>query len=182
MSEFTFGSDKIVISKGAKATRDYLVFHNGNQITDKSLFEHILLNTSNEKEAKMFIGLFAKCICINFKKDRIETNLSPLERKKIYDYCINSKLNSELQKFLFITILRCDIDNINYPPPKNGCIRIFVQVLLLFSYKFKWTTYINKNNIPPDIAQYIYDIGFKKDIKSIIYFREIYERYLKKGI
>lgn len=179
MSEFIFGSDKIIIRKGAKATRDYLIFHNNIQIKDELLFKGILLNTSDEKEAEMFIDLFTKCISIIFKKDRIETNPSPLEFKKIYDYCINSKLKPELQKFLFVTILRCDIDNICYPPPKNGCIRIFIQVLLLFSCKFKWTTYINKNNIPADIAKYIYEIGFKK---SIIDFKEIYERYLKEGI
>lgn len=179
MSEFTFGSDKIDTKRGGKAKDDYLIFYNDVQIDDKEIFKGILINTLNGKDAKTFIECFTKCNSIKLNKKRIETVPSPLKKDRIYTYCINSKLNTELQKFLFISILRCDIDNICYCPPLNGCIRFFIQILLLLSYKFKWTLYINKNDIPADIVKYIYEIGFKK---SRIDFKEIYERYLKEGI
>lgn len=175
MERFIFDKNKVTIGKGRKTDNDYVILQNGTQIRDRSLFENILSNIPNEGEAKIFLDCFSRCPLIKFGSDRITTTTS---QDKIYQYCLGCRLKSESQELLFISILRCDIDNICYPYPKNGCIRIFVQLLLLLSYKFGWKTYINNSTIPKDIADYVYQIGFKKDRGNIEYFKKIYDKYI----
>lgn len=180
MKEYIFGKNKIILHKGAKTSGDYLIFHNGIQIRDEALFKYILLNTSDEAEAKQFMNCFTNAPFAKLEKDKIEISKSLAEIEKIYNYCIDCELKFELKEFLFVAMLRCDIDNICYPPPfYNGCIRILSQILLVLSHKFNWSSYTKKSKIGTDIAKDVANFGFSGDRKD---FKRIYEQYLTQGI
>jgi len=140
---------------------------------------------SDENLAKSFIKSFILYKKIQLTSSRIETDCSPLNIENAYKYCKQVDLPLELQEYLFIWILRCDIDNISYPPPLNGCIRIFIQVFLLFAYKFKWKDYYIGSHIPTtNLPDYIHTIGFPCNKYSVTTedFNEVYRKFLEKPI
>jgi len=174
---YKFNESKIEIKKGAKNKDDYIILLNNIQIKDKVLFEKILLNVSDEQEAKNFITKFAKFKHIKFIKDRIETKSLNSQISDVYQYSLDVEIKDELKPFLFISILRCDIDNICYPPPfNNGCVRIFVQILLIFSCKFEWGFYKDEKKHQNDIVNFVYDSGFSLSREE---FKNIYSRYFE---
>ncbi|MDD5431655.1 MAG: hypothetical protein PHO70_01535 [Candidatus Omnitrophica bacterium] len=179
---YIFGKNKLIFKKGSKAENDYLIWHNKVQITDLFLFNELFKRISLEQEAKDFLDLFCGYRNIKFNNDSIICNPSPLDVDDLYKYCVGSKLNTEQQELLFVCILRCDIDNICYPPPKlNGCIRIFVQVLLLFTYKFKWIMYYLEDKVAEDLDVFVYKIGFPRNRYDVdkTTFLAIYRKYIE---
>jgi len=175
--EYIFGSDKITVAPGSKNEKDYTIIRNRTRIDDKEVFDNLFNTIESEEDAKSFLNHIANCKALLFKQYRIETNPSPVDINVIYSCCSSCKIKEYLKEFLFIFLLRCDIDNICYAFPLNGCIRIFTQFLLVLAYKYKWEIFIDKNNIPADIAQDVYDVGFAKGQTN--YFQTIYELYLK---
>jgi hypothetical protein len=146
-----------------KRENDYIIhWENGHQFTDKHLFELLLSNIENEQKAREFIDYFTNSEFITLNKKCINTNINP--KKEVIDYVEELSLSSYLKLALASIIFRCDIDNINYNcPPYNGCIRHYIQILLLFGYKFdiaKWKLDKIKNINEHNIAKIISDIGY----------------------
>lgn len=185
---FKFGSNIVTFKKGTKHANDYLIYHNDVQIPDLSLFDWIAEATTTEAEAVLFLKAFTGCKNISFKKEAILTTPSPLDKDAVYDYSIKiDSINERLRELLFVSILRCDIDNICYSPPKyNGGIRIFTQILLLYAYTFKWQQHlkIHPVKIKTPIPKFIFDIGFPSNIYGVTKntFKNIYKAYVQSGI
>jgi len=186
--KFIFEDNIVRLDKGTLSTNDYVIYHNEVKFTDQFLFRSIIAQISSEELAIDFI----RC-CINYSEiqldnDALLINKSPLDVSNVYEYCTALDLPPEIQKLLFLWILRCDIDNINFPPPKfNGGIRIFTQVLILLAYKFKWNEYyieeyyIESVDILKDLPKSIYLIGHPNNKYSLSKsaFKEIYSKFLK---
>jgi len=142
----------------------------------------LLEQISSKEEAKSFLKLFSGYNKIELNYDSIICHPSPVDVDDLYSYCKEVKLKLEQQELLFICVLRCDIDNICYPPPRlNGCIRIFIQVLLLFAYKYEWDTYYLKAKVNTDLCDFINKIGFPKNPYGVdvATFAGIYKKYLE---
>lgn len=170
--EFRFGVNIISFKKGNKHADDYLIFHNNEQIPDLKLFQWLLQNAHSEKEAKLFILAFIDAKQIQLNADAVVTEPSPLDKEDVYQYCTSQNQLSEiLRELLFVSLLRCDIDNICYPPPKlNGCIRLLAQIIALFALKYGWKEYtlVPHQSLKEDnYAQLIFDIGFPKNAYQI---------------
>ena len=181
MTEFAFGKDKIEIKKGYKASNDYLIFLNKVQISDELLFEALNLSIISEDDAKFFIEHYVEYSKIKLGDNYIKTYPSPLDKNDLYDYCMKLNAKFDIQMLIFVSILRCDIDNICYPPPVlNGCVRFFVQILLLFAYKFKWEEYYIKDKKPgANLPKFIFEIGFIPGKEGRKLFSDIYKVYLE---
>jgi hypothetical protein len=182
--EYKFENNIIKFKKGAKHANDYLIYHNETQIPDSTLFNWLFDEIASEEKAKKFLKAIRACPDICLKNEGVITNPSPLNKDEIYKYVsgLNS-LSPKLRELLFVAILRCDIDNICYPPPRlNGCIRLFIQILLLFAYKYNWSKYfvLSTDKIKTTIPQYVFDAGFpnKKVTITKEKFKEIYINYL----
>lgn len=180
MEKYEFGENLITFGKGGRGPDDYLLFQNGVQFSDREVFNQLYPLISTEKVARDFLKYFTEYKQLQCKFDRIETSPSPLDKGDVYRYCCNVPLELRLQELLFLSILRCDIDNINKPPPKyNGCIRFFSQILLLYAYKFEWTEYYIEGYSPGrDLPTSIYLMGYRKG--WIPTFRKVYWVYLEK--
>ena len=183
MAKFIFGNNKIHLEKGTLSEKDYMIYRNNVRFTDEFLFESLNTQISTEELAYSLIKY-----CISYDKIQLEDNAiltkqSPLDANDVYNYCTAINLKSEIQEPLFIWILRCDIDNINFPPPVyNGGVRIFTQVLLLLAYKFQWKEYYLKSIVPPkNLPRFIYLIGHPNNTysQSKSTFQEIYSKFFK---
>jgi len=167
-----------------------------NAFEDKILFKCILNSIHKKEDALNFIKLFKEFEYISFNNNRINNYINiynPSDIQKIVDYVNNIQINDELKKCLASMILRCYVDNNAYPKPyQNGCIRHYIQVLLLLGYKFNIVSWkMNKLNniITSDIAQnseklseVIFEIGHPKNKYGIITgdFRKKYEELYNK--
>lgn len=162
---YNFTENIITLKVGKKAAADYLIFHNGVQITDKDFFEMLYAASCTEEDARLLLRAFIEAKSIKLQADAVQTIPSPLIADDVYAYCVSqSRLTTVLQELLFVALLRCDIDNICYPPPRlNGCIRLFVQMVTLFALKYNWQGYslIPLNQVKEtNHAMVTFDIGF----------------------
>ncbi|ETD22210.1 hypothetical protein [Helicobacter macacae] len=183
----------ITFSQGSKpAFGDYLIHWNGiQQFDDYTLFSSLYNSIVCPQCAYYFVKHFcyAKHF-ISFDTQCVKTNISNVD--DVINFVNNLLLTDELKLCLASMIFRCDIDNINYQCPRlNGCVRHFVQVLMLFGYKFniaqwkmqKINDYLISNNIQIqqiDVPKLISDIGFPKNNIGIGTndFREMYKTIL----
>lgn len=170
------GNIKLGFSPGKKTEGDYTVKWSFNgqqdqQFTDKDLFNKLSSEVKSKKEALNFIKCFYTYENIKFNTECI--NLTINDVQEIVDYVRNLSLSDNLRLCLACMFFRCDIDNINYPCTKyNGCIRHFVQILMLFGYKFDIAEFkCEKLNIDEkndnDISNIISDIGYPTNKHNI---------------
>lgn len=160
----------ITFCKGKKSAGDYLIYWNDNhQFDDYALFSTLFENIIYPQCAYDFVRHFcAATPFISFDTQCVKTNI--LDVGDVINFVNNLLLTDELKLCLASMIFRCDIDNINYECPKlNGCVRHFIQILMLFGYKFnisqwrmqKLNNYFNLNNKQIDnIPQLISNIGY----------------------
>lgn len=163
----------LVFSKGNKCPQDYLIYWNGNQqFYDNTLFSALFDNVVCPQCAYNFVKHFCYATqFISFDEQCIKTNIFNVD--DVINFVNSLLLTDELKLCLASMIFRCDIDNINYECPRfNGCIRHFVQILMIFGYKFnisqwqmpKLNNYLRLNNISiMDIPALIADIGYPKN-------------------
>ena len=200
---YTIGTSHfITFSKGYKCPQDYLIHWNGEQqFDDYALFSTLFNNVACPQCAYNFIKHFYYAQpLIFFDTQCIITNIIDVE--EVINLVNSSLLTDNLKLCLASMIFRCDIDNINYECPRfNGCVRHFVQILMVFGYKFnisQWQMPIINNFIQQkiiqnpqyavDYPQLISDIGYKnndwrkvnKDILSVSAqnFTNMYQRIL----
>ena len=87
-----------------------------------------------------FITLFNNSPFIKIEETCINTTVT--DKEKVVNYVNNTDLTDNLKLCLISMIFKCDIDNIAYGcPPFNGCIRHYIQVLMVFGYELdikKW--------------------------------------------
>ncbi len=161
---------KLLIEIGGKfGNKDCRIYWDnwGNMFSDKKLFKCILDNINTKTEALEFIRLFNEFEAITFEGDRIKSNINIhnfANIQKVVNYVNSLNINDKLKRCLASMILRCYVDNNAYEPPKfNGCIRHYIQVLLLFGYKFdikSWKMAKLNINSQDNIATIISDIGY----------------------
>ena len=168
----------ITFSQGKKyALGDYLIHWGGNhQFNDYTLFSVLFNNIACPQYAYNFVKHFyCATQFVSFDEQCIKTNISNVDN--VIKFVNNLLLTDELKLCLASIIFRCDIDNINYECPKlNGCVRHFIQILMVFGYKFnisqwqmpKLNNYSSSNNIQiADIPKLISDIGFPNNTYKI---------------
>jgi len=119
-----------------KCQDDYIITWNGiHQFSDIHLFNDISQNINNIQAMNDFLGYFKNSPFIMMTQDCINVNIT--SQQDVIDYVNALPLNDTLKVCLASMIFRCDIDNINYPCPRyNGCVRHYVQILLVFGYQF----------------------------------------------
>lgn len=189
--DYFIGNYIIKFNYGRKKNNDYLVhwINNGEalQFSDLDFFSKLWDLDSNEfrdiinaflgfKNNKSFIALEDNCIrsVINDVND-------------VINYVNNEKKTDIFRLFLASMIFRCDIDNINYDCPRlNGCVRHFVQVLMLYGYRVgdtrfqmkKINSYIKQNVFIPKL---ISDIGYSENQYGVTTqdFAEAYKEFKK---
>lgn len=159
----------MTFKQGEKKPNDYTISWNGNeQFLDINLFDKLYNNILCYRCAFNFIRHF---VCNDFiRLEQVCIRSSVADVQDVINFVNKTLLPDDLKLCLASMIFRCDIDNINYECPKlNGCIRHFLQVLMLFGYKFslsnwqmlKLNNYLQFNNMPPlNIPQLISDIGY----------------------
>lgn len=186
--EYTVGKNiKLKFLAGKKEKKDYVVqwsFDSGKsykQFTDKDLFNKLVSKIQTKEEALKFIKYFCDYQNIDFDKECI--NLAIDNVQDVISYVKKSTLDDELRLCLACMLFRCEIDNINYPCTRyNGCIRHFVQVLMLFGYKFDIDEFkisklcITKND--DDIVSVISGIGYPNN-KYNITTKDFKDAYIK---
>lgn len=188
--EYTVGKNiKLKFLAGKKEKKDYVVqwsFDSGKsykQFTDKDLFNKLVSKIQTKEEALKFIKYFCDYQNIDFDKECI--NLAIDNVQDVISYVQKSTLDDELRLCVACMLFRCDIDNINYPCTRyNGCIRHFVQVLMLFGYKFDIDEFkISKLCIKKkdDIVSVISDIGYPNNNYNITTkdFKDAYTNFIK---
>ena len=188
--EYTVGKNiKLKFLAGKKEKKDYVVqwsFDSGKsykQFTDKDLFNKLVSKIQTKEEALKFIKYFCDYQNIDFDKECI--NLAIDNVQDVISYVQKSTLDDELRLCVACMLFRCDIDNINYPCTRyNGCIRHFVQVLMLFGYKFDIDEFkISKLCIKKkdDIVSVISDIGYPNNKYNITTkdFKDAYTNFIK---
>ena len=136
-------NDYIAFSKGNRAEGDYKIFPNGKQLVDLDLFRK-LYNTDSiisKQCAINFVKHFYKSgFAIFNNTNRINININYID--DVVDYVNNTSLKDDLKLYLALIILRCDIDNNIYKNPNlNGCVRHFLQILMVFGYRFNIATW-----------------------------------------
>lgn len=167
---------KLMFSQGEKRKDDYIVkwkIDNQQaycQFSDKDLFGILQSEIKSKEEALKFINFFYNYKKINFNQECIDLTIENVQ--EIIDYVNKLSLNNKLKLCLACMFFRCDIDNINYPCIKyNGCIRHFMQILMLFGYKFDIAKFKCKKlniNKKDNISNIISDIGYPKNKYNII--------------
>ena len=177
----------MTFSKGDKCPQDYLIHWNGEQqFGDCALFSILFINVACPQCAYDFVKhFFYAAQFISFDAQCVKTNI--VDVGDVINFVNSSLLTDELKLCLASIILRCDIDNINYECPRlNGCVRHFVQILMVFGYKFnisqwqmpKLNNYLSLNNKPTtNIPKLIADIGYPGNGYGICTtdFREMYK-------
>jgi hypothetical protein len=136
------GDTEMIIKKGEKEENDYVILFDGKKFSDKDLFKD--MSEFEREEWNIFFQELNNNKYININEEKVETNfsltLNEKKREEIEDLIKNIEekgINNKLKKILVGTILRSDIDNINYPPPKlNGAKRHIVQIYGLYGYLY----------------------------------------------
>lgn len=169
---YTFENLSFSLEKGNKKPNDYIIkWYGEHQFSDVELFKELLETYKTEEEAKELITLFKACPFIKID-NCIKTEFTREIREKVYHYVNHQKIDSK-KKFLLLTLFfRCDIDNLNYAcPGLNGCIRHFMQIILLFGYHFKVAELMNLLPLPAtpqeEIPELINKIGYPSNPLSI---------------
>jgi hypothetical protein len=174
---------RLLIKIGGKfGNRDCQIYWDtwSNKVPDKKLFKCILDNIHTKNDALNFIDLFNKFEAISFREDRIYSNINihnSTDIQKVVDYVNKLGISDELKRCLASMILRCYVDNNAYKHPLNGCIRHYIQVLLLLGYKFdikswkmdKLNKYITSNIAQNNekLSKLISDIGYPNNKYNI---------------
>ena len=180
----------MTFNKGHKCPQDYLIYWNGSQqFDDDMLFSALFNNIACSQCAYNFIKHFyCATQFITFNERCIKTNI--LNVGDVIGFVNNLLLADELKLCLASMIFRCDIDNINYECPRlNGCVRHFVQILMVFGYKFdisqwqmpKLNNYLSSNHMSiENIPKLISSIGFPRNKYEINTndFRDMYQTIL----
>jgi len=176
----TIGDVEIVINEGSKRENDYVILFDGNQFTDKELFAE--MSVWNSEKWKTFWEELENNKYINISNNEVTCNfpLSLNEEKKqeileLINDILQKEVAEDLKKILIGVILRCDIDNINYPLPRfNGAIRHIVQILWLYGYihnidELKYDEKLSELNdkTPNEIVRAIYEIGYPRNSYEI---------------
>lgn len=202
--EYYIGKSYILtFKKGTRGVGDYKIFIANNPLYDLDLFKWLYFssNIMCYQCALNFIRHFCSSGFVSFNNpNRISVCVNKVD--DVIDYVNQTLLPDELKLYLCVIILRCDIDNNIYKSQNaNGCIRHFVQILMVFGYKFnilQWQMPIINDFIQQEIIQnpqymtdypqLISDIGYKdddwrkvnKDILSVSVqdFTNIYQRIL----
>lgn len=133
--KYYIGQRHLEFRQGEKNIGDYVIWWDGQtQFSDKELFSE-LYNHATFECAKVLIKHFICCDAVSFNDNCVKTNINNVN--DIIEFVNQTKLPYILKFCLASIIFRCDIDNINYNCPKyNGCVRHFMQILMLFGYKF----------------------------------------------
>lgn len=180
---YLFGKYRLALNKGKKCAGDYVILWNDNeQFDDKRFFTGLLKIIVNEQAAKHFIDLFCQLPHISLG-NCIVTDFTPEKRKEIHAHIEKLEIDDLQKILLFSMALRCDIDNLNYKCPRlNGAIRHFIQVLLLFGYRFNIEEYKTLANLRlqnETLVDAINCIGFPKNRYgySTEKFRTAYDKY-----
>ena len=130
---FIFGNFNVFFKKGKKEIEDYIIFWDGAQFTDKTLFKNLVDILPTWESAKNFFKLLLNFEGIIVKNDGFLIS----NKNKIYSYVSKLNISQEQQRAVFSILHRCNIDNINYPPPRfNGAVRHIVQIIILFGFVF----------------------------------------------
>ncbi len=137
MQNYPIGSRYFMaFGQGNKCERDYIIMWNGEtQFSDISFFNLLNNNITCYRCAFNFVKHFINNPFVVLEKECVKTNI--MDVQNVIDYINQTLLPNDLKLCLASMIFRCDIDNINYECPRlNGCVRHFLQVLMLFGYKF----------------------------------------------
>lgn len=164
--KYCIGNLFVTFKKGSKTPEDYCVLWGGNnQFDDKTLFNELYNNVSSIQYAFQFVSHFKNNPFVEFDEECIRTKIMCVD--KVIDFVNHTPLSDNLKLYLASMIFRCDIDNINYECPRlNGCVRHFLQVLMIFGYKFNlsnWQMPKLNNYSQSNIPQLINDIGYPKN-------------------
>ena len=173
--KYEIGNNYITISKGSKPNaNDYILKWNGTmQFDDKMLFDLIYMNIDTEDKAQEFINNFIGSGFVTLEKQCIKTKIDNIE--DVVSYVNSLYYNDNLKMCLASMLLRCDIDNINYYPcpPFNGCVRHFIQVVMVLGYKFNIINW-KMEKLKNANTEIIYNIGHpnnynitKEDFKNM---------------
>lgn len=135
-----------------KRWNDFLIKRNNNQFTDTELFELINENISNINTFIQYFNNNNYCIFGNYITVN-ERNIN-----NIVNYINNLYETDDIKSIIFMIFLRCEIDNINYPPSLNWCKRIFMQVILILSKKFNLWIRIKNIDIEQYTPEFVYEI------------------------
>ena len=167
---YTVGNSHFMtFAQGNKGKQDYIISWNGNmQFHDLDLFDKLHRNILCYKCAFNFIRHFICSGFIELEQNCIKSNIKNVQ--DIIHFVNHTLLPDDLKLCLASMIFRCDIDNINYECPRlNGCVRHFLQVLMIFGYKFNlsnWQMLKLNNRLQFDnaallnIPKLISDIGY----------------------
>lgn len=184
-------SYSLAFDKGSLADDDYMILVNNTAIKDLLLFRYLYSspNIMCYQCALNFIRHFCSSGFVSFNNpNRISVCVNKVD--DVIDYVNQTLLPDELKLYLCIIIFRCDIDNNIYKSPNaNGGVRHFVQILMVFGYKFnivQWqmpqlNNCLPLNNMPTtDIPKLIADIGYPDNRYGICTtdFREMYKTIL----
>lgn len=139
--EYYIGKSYILtFDKGDRVEGDYriLIGKNKTWLVDLDLFRK-LYNTDSITSKQCAINFvkhfYESGFAIFDDTNRIKININCID--DVIDYVNNTSLEDDLKLYLAIVILRCDIDNNIYKSPNsNGCVRHFLQILMVFGYRF----------------------------------------------
>lgn len=180
---FKFGDSIVSIIKGSKNQGDYCLLWDGHQFKDIDLFKELKkIYTSLDKFAALFDYLRG------FEGLRLEEDAVKINKlNNLYEYVLKLPIDNEEQMIIFSIIHRCNIDNLNYPPPRfNGAIRHISQIFILFGLIFKIKLLIpakllSEEKDPVLIAN---EIGFPNNSYGFTKedFKEIYTKGINQSI
>lgn len=167
---YSFNDCWVSLEKGNKAKNDYIIKYSGiTQFSDKLHFEKILSNFNSLEKFFKFIKAILDSKFLNFYPDYIASPMSGLKDKirirELHQEIMELNF-TDLQKMLiFSSILRIDIDNISYTPPRlNGGVRHFIQLILLGGLHFNHEYYTSKLGFnlkyKNPLDKFVSDIGF----------------------
>ena len=197
-ASYTFGCEKVVINPGKK-NRDgvvniydivFSISDNGisSQVDDKEIFK-ICLGMENDEVKKFlffllnFVKKDIECIIRKDLNDRIPDKI-PLPDDYFDSYFKQIKnlgFNEKINLLLFISLLRCYVDFVNYDENIGGCMpckyggyyRIFTQICYVFNIKFNWFYNLL---LPSDDINSIFDWGY---LVGEHHRKEIFSEYYK---
>lgn len=189
--DYFIGNYIIKFNQGKKKINDYLIhwINNGEtlQFSDLDFFLKLWQLDSNELKSiiNAFLGFKNNKSFIILEDNCIKSVINDVI--DVIDYVNSVKKSDIFGLFLASMIFRCDIDNINYDCPRlNGCVRHFIQILMLYGYKAgdtrlqmeKITPYINQNISIPKL---ISDIGYPNNQYGVSTqdFADAYKKFKK---